>query len=173
MKKIFSYLIFFILIFSSTSFACNFKIKNYGSNLEELKLEPPPLPFPNPFGGTKLLIPIEDICKDRKDLYGTLVIYLYIDNKLSQIRLERPNMNDAKLLDFAMEKYGKFNLPANVNKIQFRGEHQWDKKDEVIMYIQTNIHQGKTEIIEVTPNTYKEVMFKYNEKIGEWLDSRK
>lgn len=173
MKKFFSLLIFFIFSFSSLAMACNFKIKNYGSNLEELKLEPPPLPFPDPFGGTKILIPIEDLCKEREDLFGTLVIYLYVENQLSQVRIERPNMNDTKLLDYSMKTYGEFSLPANVNKIRFRGEYQWEKNDQIITYIQTDIHQGKTEIIEITPNQFKDRIIQYNEKIGEWLDSRK
>ena len=36
--------------------------------------------MPDQFGGESLLIPIEDICKDDKSLWGTLVVHLYIDN---------------------------------------------------------------------------------------------
>ena len=40
------------------------------------------------------------------------LIYLYIDNKLSRIQ-HRPVMPDRNLMDFAMQKYGKFNLPQD------------------------------------------------------------
>ena len=51
------------------------------------------------FGGESLIIPIEDLCKTDQSLYGTTVISLYIENKLSRIQLYRPNMQDSKLMD--------------------------------------------------------------------------
>ena len=68
---------------------------------------------------------IGQLCKNDNSLYGTLVVYLYIENKLSQIQLYRPNMNDMKLMDFAMKKYGKFNLPEGMPKQRWRGSHTW------------------------------------------------
>ena len=103
MKKTLLIFLFSVLI-SANAFACNFKISNFGDTKEQVKLggqenKPQNVLMPDQFGGESLLIPIEDICKDDKSLWGTLVVHLYIDNKLSQIQLYRPLKNDSKLMD--------------------------------------------------------------------------
>ena len=136
-----------MLIFTSTSFACNFQISQFGDPKEKIVLEPVPLAFPDQFGGESLAIPIQDLCKNDKSLYGTMVVYLYIENKLSQIQLYRPNMEDTKLMDFAMKKYGTFNLPEGMPKQRWRGSYKWEIGNEYIEYISTNIHDGHAEVI--------------------------
>ena len=42
--------------------------------------------------------------------------YLFVDDKLVLIILTRAFMNDNALVDFAMNKYGKFKLPIGVDK---------------------------------------------------------
>ena len=93
-------------------------ISNFGDPKEKVKIDSiPPLLMPDRFGGESLIIPIEDLCKSDQSLYGTTVIYLYIENKLTRIQLYRPNMEDMKLMDYAMKKYGKFNLPYGENMV--------------------------------------------------------
>ena len=173
MKK--TLLIFlFSILFSSTALACNFQISNFGDKKEQVKLDAlQPIAMPDQFGGESLVIPMEDICKEDKSLWGTLVVHLYIDNKLSQIQLYRPLINDSKLMDFAMKKYGKFNLPEGLPKKKWRGSHQWEIGNDYIQYISTNIHDGHAEVIEITSKLYANAMADYNSKVGEWLDSRK
>ena len=173
MKKTLLIFLFSVLI-SANAFACNFKISNFGDKKEQVKLEAlQPITMPDQFGGENLVIPIEDICKEDKSLWGTLVVHLYIDNKLSQIQLYRPLINDSKLMDFAMTKYGKFNLPEGLPKNKWRGSHQWEIGNDYVQYISTNIHDGHAEVIEITSKLYANVMADYNSKVGEWLDSRK
>ena len=160
-------------MFASTSYACDFKISDFGDPKEKVKIEPVPLLFPDQFGGETLVIPIEDLCKNDEKLYGTAVIYLYIENKLSQIRLERPLMNDKKLMDFAMQKYGPFNIPEGIGKKNWRGTYVWEIGNDWIEYTAIDIHDGETEIISITSKLYEQAMFEYNQKIGEWLDSQK
>ena len=162
-----------MLIFTSTSFACNFQISQFGDSKEKIVLEPVPLAFPDQFGGESLAIPIQDLCKNDKSLYGTMVVYLYIENKLSQIQLYRPNMEDTKLMDFAMKKYGKFNLPEGMPKQRWRGSYKWEIGNEYIEYISTNIHDGHAEVIEITNKIFSNTMAEYNRKVGAWLDSQK
>ena len=162
-----------MLISTSTSYACNFQISQFGDPKEKIKIEPVPLAFPDRFGGENLVIPMEDLCKNDQSLYGTTVIYLYIENKLSQIKLERPNMNDKKLMDYAMKKYGSFNLPEGMPKENWRGNYSWEIGNEYIEYIATNIHDGEAEVLEITSKLYANTMAEYNEKVGEWLDSQK
>ena len=173
MKKTLLILLFSILI-SANALACNFKISNFGDKKEQIKLDAlQPITMPDQFGGENLVIPIEDICKEDKSLWGTLVVHLYIDNKLSQIQLYRPLINDSKLMDFAMNKYGKFNLPEGLPKNKWRGSHQWEIGNDYVQYISTNIHDGHAEVIEITSKLYASVMADYNSKVGEWLDSQK
>jgi len=173
MKKTLLIFLFSVLI-SVNALACNFKISNFGDKKEQVKLDAlQPITMPDQFGGESLVIPIEDICKEDKSLWGTLVVHLYIDNKLSQIQLYRPLINDSKLMDFAMNKYGKFNLPEGLPKNKWRGSHQWEIGNDYVQYISTNIHDGHAEVIEITSKLYANVMADYNSKVGEWLDSRK
>ena len=173
MKKTLLIFLFSVLI-SANALACNFQISNFGDSKEQVKLDAlQPITMPDQFGGENLVIPIEDICKDDKSLWGTLVVHLYIDNKLSQIQLYRPLINDSKLMDFAMNKYGKFNLPEGLPKNKWRGSHQWEVGNDYVQYISTNIHDGHAEVIEITSKLYANVMANYNSKVGEWLDSRK
>ena len=173
MKKTLLIFLFSVLI-SANALACNFQISNFGDKKEQVKLDAlQPITMPDQFGGESLVIPIEDICKKDKSLWGTLVVHLYIDNKLSQIQLYRPLINDSKLMDFAMNKYGKFNLPEGLPKKKWRGSHQWEIGNDYIQYISTNIHDGHAEVIEITSKLYANVMADYNSKVGEWLDSQK
>ena len=173
MKKTLLIFLFSVLI-SANALACNFKISNFGDKKEQVKLDAlQPITMPDQFGGESLVIPIEDICKEDKSLWGTLVVHLYIDNKLSQIQLYRPLINDSKLMDFAMKKYGKFSLPEGLPKKKWRGSHQWEMGNDYIQYISTNIHDGHAEVIEITSKLYANVMADYNSKVGEWLDSQK
>ena len=103
MKKIFLFIIGFIFVSVSIANACNYRISNFGDPKEKVKIEPlPPLLMPDRFGGESLIIPIEDLCKTNQKLYGTTVIYLYLENKLSRIQLYRPNMDDSILMDYVM-----------------------------------------------------------------------
>ena len=99
-------------------------------------------------------------------------MFLYIDKKLSQIRLERPNYNDAKLMDLAMKKYGTFSLPAGVKKKDWRGTYQWENTTEIIIYDYIDIHEGSLEIIELNSKLYEKDLVEYYEKFGKWLDSQ-
>ncbi len=174
MRKIIFFIIGFLFIFSSFASACNFRISTFGSPKENIKIEPiPPVLMPDQFGGESLIIPMEDLCKNDNSLYGTVVIYLYIENKLSRIQLYRPNMEDSKLMDYAMNKYGKFNLPEGLPKTRWRGSYVWESGNDSIEYIRTDIHDGHAEIIDITSKLYSSAMADYNAKVGEWLDSQK
>jgi len=173
MRKIIFFIISFLFIFNSIASACNFRISNFGDPKEKVKIEPlPPVLMPDRFGGESLIIPMEDLCKNDQSLYGTTVIYLYIENKLSRIQLYRPNMEDSKLMDYAMGKYGKFNLPEGVPKTRWRGSYVWESGNDIIEYIKTDIHDGHAEIIDITSKLYSYGMQEYNAKVGEWLDSQ-
>ena len=76
-------------------------------------------------------------------------------------------------MNFAMKKYGKFNLPEGMPKLKWRGNYQWEKSNEIIRYTATNIHDGHVEILEIHNKLYSKNLADYNEKLGKWLDSRK
>ena len=172
MKKII--LIFLFLTSSiSSALACDVKIIPFGSEKEKINLKPPPIAFPDQFKGENLILPIQEVCKNEEALFGTMINYLFIENKLLQITLIRANLNDGKLMDYAMRSYGEFSLPAGVLKENFRGNYVWKKGNENLNYVHTNIHDGEAEFIEITSGLYLSDLERYNEKVGEWLDSQK
>ena len=172
MNRFTLYLFGYLLLAQANALACNFKIANFGSPKENIRIEPiQPVLMPDRFGGESLIIPMEDLCKIDKSLYGTAVIYLYIENKLTRIQLYRPNMEDSKLMDYAMGKYGFFNIPVGMPKIRWRGSYIWGSGNDIIEYIRTDIHDGYAEIIDITSKLYSASISEYNEKAGEWLDS--
>ena len=164
-----------LLIFVSTSVAnaCDFKMGQFGDSREKIKLDLPPMSFPDQFDGETVLIPLEEVCKDDEYLFGTMIKYLYINKKLSQIRLERPLFNDARLMDFSMKKYGIFALPTGIKKIDWRGSNQWENNSERIIYIHTDIQGGSLELLEINSKLYEKDLITYFEKFGKWLDSQK
>ena len=170
-RKLFLLLILY-LGFNTHIFACDIKIISFGSEKEKMNLSMNPEIFPDQFGGENLLIPINEICKTEESLFGSMINYLFVNNKLLQITLMRANLNDARLLDFAMDSYGEFSLPSGIKKQNFRGNHVWEKGNENINYVHTNIHDGEAEFIEITNDLYLLDLEKYNQKIGKWLDSQ-
>ena len=163
-----------IFISASVAYACDFKIGQFGDSRKKIKIKNfIPTSFLDHLGGEKILIPFEEICRNDKSLFGTYALYLYINDKLSQIRLERPNMNDGKLMDLAMEKYGKFTLPAGLKKKDWRGSNQWENDTEIITSISSNLFEGSIEILEINSKKYENNLTKYSAKLGKWLDSQK
>ena len=173
MKKLFSYLILCFLISFSSAVACDFKKIKYGEKTQELKINILAPTFKDNFGGEKYAVPIEELCPNNSELFGTTVNYLFIDNELSQIFLERFSMNDTGLLDFAEKKYGQFLSLTSNQKSQWRGSKYWIKEKETVNLIVTNIQGGeKIEILEFTPFEYEEKITKYAESVGKWLDEQ-
>ena len=172
MKKI---ILIFLFLTSSISsvLACDVKIIPFGSGKEKININPLPLSFPNQFDSETVIVPISDICKNDKDLFGTNVNFLFIKNKLTQISLFRPSFKDAKLMDYAMKRYGEFSIPAGIKKENFKGNYTWKKVNENIHYINTDIEGTNAEILEINNDLYLTELQNYNEKIGQWLDSQK
>ena len=175
MKKILLKIFVFFILLSEVAMACNFRIANFGDQKEDLNIESlnyEPLMMPDRFGGENIMIPLETICKNDKSFWDTKLILLYIDNQLVRIQLYRPLMDDRNLMDFAMKKYGQFNLPEGLPKKEWRGNYLWIKNTETIEYISANIHDGHAEYLEIVGKLYEDKMAIYNEEIGKWLDSR-
>ena len=175
MKKLLLKIFVFFIILSEVAMACNFRISNFGDQKEDLNVESlnyEPLMMPDRFGGENIMIPLETICKNDKSFWDTKLILLYIDNQLVRIQLYRPLMDDRNLMDFAMKKYGQFNLPEGLPKKEWRGNYLWVKNTETIEYISANIHDGHAEYLEIVGKLYEDKMAIYNEEIGKWLDSR-
>ncbi len=175
MKKILLKIFVFFILLSEVAMACNFRIANFGDQKEDLNIESlnyEPLMMPDRFGGENIMIPLETICKNDKSFWDTKLILLYVDNQLVRIQLYRPLMDDRNLMDFAMKKYGQFNLPEGLPKKEWRGNYLWVKNTETIEYISANIHDGHAEYLEIVGKLYEDKMAIYNEEIGKWLDSR-
>ena len=196
MRKFLIYLLGFFVLAQTSVIACNFQISLFGDPKEKLfkkptqeqaqsikltkdtkklNLEMPLLPiiFSDEFGGEGFIVPIQAICKNDQSLNGTFVTYFYIENKLTQILLERNNMNDRKLMDYAMKKYGKFDLPLSISKQNWRGSQNWKIGNDLITYIIFDIPGGQTELIEITSTLYAAALNEYSTKKGKWEDLQK
>ena len=175
MRKIIFFITSFLFLFSSIASSCDYIISKFGDSKEDLTkglgFEIHTGFFPDQFGGETAAIPVMLLCGNDSPLLGTMAMYLYVDDKLVEVRLERNNMNDMKIMDYAMKKFGKFNLPSGPKK-NFRGNHIWNKINKDIEYISTDIHEGHVEILSITSKLHSYELNKYYEKVGKWLDKQ-
>ena len=167
--------IFTILIFSVVNAnACDYEFSNFGDSKEAIfaKSEVPPISFPDTFGGESVIIPINEICNDEKLKFSKLE-YFFIENKLVRIDLIRILQNDRNLMDHAMQKYGKFDLPKKVQVNDWRGSYSWEKGNELITYAVFDIPDGHAENLRILNKLYFNNIADYYEKVGKWEDSQK
>ena len=74
MNKFIVYIFGFFFLAQANALACNFKITNFGSPKESIKIEElVPVVMSDRFGGEQLIIPMQELCKNDKNLYGTSV----------------------------------------------------------------------------------------------------
>jgi len=165
--------ILLLFVITTSSFSCNYRIANFGAKPDAIKLDPPPITFPDAFGGKTMVIPLEAICPNETNLLGSTVNLLFVDDQMISLKLERANQNDKKLMDLAMKQFGTFAIPESVDKKNWRGTYTWDKPNEFIMYSSFNIPQGEVEIIKIENKQYMKQFIEYEKKIEEWLNSQK
>ena len=169
MKIFLSFLILLISL-STSAGACNVFTKfNFGDVPKQINKEIPFSIFKDNFGGEKLVIPIEEICNN-SELQGSFVSYLFLEGKLSQIFIERANFNDVNLMEYAKKKYGSFSIPTQIDSLNWRGGHFWDQTNARVQYLQINIHEGKSEILEINSKQYEQNLINYSKQVGAWLD---
>ena len=164
-----------ILIFfftSNISNACDITFVNFGDKNDKLIENPGSLPFEDDFKGQKILVPTSFICPNNEKLKDTMVEYLFVENKLVLITLMRAFMNDTALMDFAMNKYGKFKLPIGKDRKNWRGSHTWEVGNNIILYVHADADEGPAEILEISSKLYSQLLYNYNDKVSEWSDSQ-
>jgi len=173
--------IILIIKLSSVAYAeCDFQMIKFGDTKKKLSTkiqsilsldeEFPMMLMPDQFGGETMMIPLDEICLDEKNLHGTMAEYLFINDKLERIQLVRSNMQDRNLMEFSMNKYGEFNLPEGLPIEAWRGNHFWENNSEAIEYLVTNIPDGVIEMISMHRLKTNNAVNKYYEKVGKWLD---
>ena len=183
MNRFILYLFGFLLLAQVNALACNFKISNFGDpkkDYSKMKIPVeggvlpmiPPIIMPDQFGGETVFIPTEDICVNEKSLYGTAIDYLYVDSKLVLITATR-SLNDKNLLNYAMQKFGFFDLPKGIKKIDWQGNYTWESGNDIIQYIATSSNNsGKIEILQITSKLYDNLIQEYRERIIKWLEEK-
>jgi len=171
MKKALLIILFSLCSFSISN-ACDYEFSNFGDAKKSISTKSgiPPIAFPDKFGAESLSIPMIDICED-KNFWDTKLEYFYINNKLVRIELLRVQQNDRKLMEHAMKKYGKFNLPVNIEKSKWRGINEWEKGNEIIQFAVIDIPGGHAEVLRIINKLYFNDLSDYYEKVGEWEDS--
>ncbi len=176
MKKILLKILILYFTFSSVANACNFVISSFGSTKEQLEKKIDnrfPVNFiPNQFGGEVYYIPVEMLCGENKLLNGSMVHYLFLDNQLIEVKIEKFSFkNEANLMNYAIKEFGDFNRP-NISKENFRGNNFWNKDVREIEYVSTDIEGGHLELIAIVSKLYSIQLNKYYEEVGKWLDTQ-
>ena len=160
--------ILLLIFFCGNALACNIKFRNFGSNPDAVKLNPPPLMLNDPLGGLNILTPISALCPQNKELFGTMVSLFYINNELVEIRLERYNKNDRALMDLAIARYGDFNRSLAFDRKNWQGFNKWENSNEVINYLATPIQGGNTEKLSITSKQHVNKISEYFSKKEQW-----
>ena len=154
------------------SIACDLTFVNFGDKSDKLLEYEVSLPFSDEFNGEKIVIPTTYVCPNNKKIEDTMIEYLFVDNQLVLISLMRAYMNDTALMDFAMSKYGSFNLPAGKDRKDWFGSHAWEVGNNLILYIHANTDMGPAEVLEISNKLYLKKLYDYRGKVAEWEESQ-
>jgi len=164
MKKFFSYLIFFILIFSSASLACSIEKLNLNNNFNDLKINDV---FKTLFKKetkdnndifNKYTIPIEAICENN---YGGFLSEIYTKNdKIFKVLFINSTVDKKILLELSKKKYflnfefenkisNKNNLNSQIKKTNAYYYYTYFPQDPLN-------NRGFLEIFEIVNPSYSE-----------------
>lgn len=172
--KFISLIILLYSFLTVSSFSCNYRIIDFEAKPNDIKLETIPFAFSDPFGGKTIIIPIDNICPNETDILGTTIHLLFLNDKMVSIKLERSNMNDKKLMDLSSKEFGSFDIPKNIDKKNWRGSHTWNNPNEYIEYYSFDKrYSGEMEVLRILPKKYFDQLKEYEQKIEEWLSSKK
>jgi hypothetical protein len=168
MKKIKFYLFFSIFFFLTEIVnACNLKFSNFGSTAESLKLvENNNFPaFPNEFGGSYQIVPINFLCSRVSDLQGTIVNFHYYKNQLIKIDITKLSSETKPLLYKAENQFGKFKRTLALEKKDWVGHHIWKSGDDIILYSATKRQSGYLEKVVIESEKYSNLMSEYYQRL--------
>jgi len=169
-------LILMMLIFTSTSYACNFRIINFGDSAEKLSIVSVFPSVPDQFKGQEIITPLDLICENEKKLLGSNLAFFFVDDKLVQIRIIRVNMGDKNLMDFASKIYGPIRIPENIRVEDWTGVHSWKNDNEYINYVshieKNEKFSDKIEVLQLISKKYENIFIKYNFEKEKWLESQ-
>ena len=175
MKKFIFYIFVIFALIQTNVIACNYVISSFGSSKEQLEKnigDKFPVNFiKNQFGGEVYFLPIEMLCGENKILNGSMVHYLFLDNKLIEVKIEKFDFkNQANLMDYAINKFGDFDRPIGL-KEKFRGSNFCNIGNREIEYVSTDIEGCHVELIAIISKLYSFEINQYYEQVGKWLDS--
>jgi len=176
MRKIIFFIISFLFIFTSFANSCNYLISSFGSSKEQLENgignKFPGRFIQNQFGGEVYFLPVEILCGENKLLNGSMVHYLFLNNKLIEVKLEKFSFqNEANIMNYSIKKFGDFKRPVG-SKENFRGNNFWNIGNREIEYVSTDIEGGHVELLAIISKLYSFEINEYYEKVGKWLDSQ-
>jgi hypothetical protein len=158
----------FFLFFTTSSFACDIRFRNFGASPENFKVSPQPLTYSDPAGGYHVMIPLQSLCPSYKKLFGTLVTFFYLNNELVQIRFERHNFNDRALMDAAIDKYGNFKRTLGSDKEKWIGNYSWRYNKELATYLASSNNSGAFEKLEINSIVHKDKISQYFTEREKW-----
>ena len=160
MKRFSLYFIGVFLLLFGAAHACNFKIYNFGDSAEKSQETSfKKMGKPDPYGGLKIQLHAELICKE-KSFENTLLKYFFVEDKLVRITLERVMMKDRNLMDVFYKHYKK-KIPDQVNKLEWRGSLEAESQDSLAFYIVANLDNSQIEILDIYSKRHSNLIEKY------------
>ena len=154
--NIIKFIIFLIVGYSFSTgngFSCNFNFKSFGSSPEVQSSFFPGLQLKDKQNNIVVTVPIENFCSEQ-DLKGTAVTFLYIENGLAKITIERHNFNDRNILKYAILQFGDFKRSKAIEDHKWTGSHFWNLNFQIVGYVAVRNSINRFEKIELTSALY-------------------
>lgn len=151
--KLFCSTLIISFIINNYALSCNFNFKSFGSSPEEQSNLSLRFQFKDNKNNFTEVFPIENFCSET-DLKGTVVTFLYIENGLAKISIERHNFKDRNLLKYATLKFGDFNRSKAQEGNNWTGSHFWNLNNQIVGYVAVDNSLNQFEKIELTSILY-------------------
>jgi hypothetical protein len=154
--KIVKFIILLLLGYTFSTgdvFSCNFNFKSFGSSPDNKSSIVPGLQLKDKQNNIIVTAPIENFCSE-EDLKGTAVTFLYIENGLAKITIERHNFNDRNILKYAILQFGDFKRSKAIEDSKWTGSHFWNLNFQIVGYVAVHNSINRLEKIELTSALY-------------------
>ena len=164
MKKIYILVFLLLLCLQNKAFAydCELDKIKTGADVNELKKVGILVFGQDQYGGSMLMLPIEDVCKNSDGVEGIILNLFFIKNKLVQISFENLFSEKQILFDIANNIY-KANLEKNEAKSKNNETEIYSttQNDNFFFYAFLRNEDQHSEYLEITSNKHRDKISEY------------
>ncbi len=169
MIKIIKYLIlFFFLQISSVFASCLTDKADFGSSLNDLRNKTRAIVMPFTPKSFELFVPGRVICENNVALEGTGITYLFLDDKLVEIKGEDFYSNNLGILKWLEKEFGiAEDKPKNISTKSKVAHLHWDKDNFFVFYQMEKTNEGTREFFKITSQRFKNEFEDYGKQLDE------